>query len=275
MIDLGLLWIAAIIGVVFEGFWHTVVEIFMAISPIVVIFIIMQIFCFKMKRQRVVNILSGFLITFIGLVLFMQGVKIAFMPVGTTPGVGKYLGEVIGSRPDNWILVPIGFVLGFVVAFAEPAVRLMIKQVEELTAGSIKANSLLIAIALGVAIAVALAMVRLLTGISIWWFIIPGYLIAFVLSRFVDQTFIAIAFDNGGVATGPMCATFVLAFCLGIANVIEGRDPILDGFGVVSLIALAPILVTMLLGVISGHRSTGADSSKAGGKKVKEEKVTE
>ncbi|MDR1702182.1 MAG: DUF1538 domain-containing protein [Sporomusaceae bacterium] len=243
------------ITLIFEGFWHTVTEISLAILPIVLIFLVMQVFCFKMKRRQVLNILSGFFLTYIGLIFFMQGVSVAFLSVGSTLGVGQYLGEIIGARSDNWLLVPIGFVLGFVVAFAEPAVRIMIKQVEELSSGSIKANHLLIAISLGVASAVALSMVRLLTGISIWYFIIPGYLLAFILSRFVNQTFIAIAFDNGGVATGPMCATFILAFCLGIANVIEGRDPILDGFGVVSLIALAPIIVTMLLGVISQQKA--------------------
>jgi hypothetical protein len=242
-------------ALIFEDFWHIVIEISLAILPIFLIFLIMQIFCFKMKRRQVVNILSGFFLTYLGLILFMQGVSVAFLSVGSTMGVGQYLGEIIGARPDNWILVPIGFILGFVVAFAEPAVRIMIKQVEEISSGSIKANHLLIAISTGVAFAVALSMVRLITGISIWYFIIPGYLMAFLLSRFVNETFIAIAFDNGGVATGPMCATFILAFCLGIANVIGGRDPILDGFGVVSLIALAPIIVTMLLGVISQQKT--------------------
>jgi len=230
--------------VLFEGFTKTMSDMLLALLPIVIIFLILQVMSLRISRREMKRILLGFVITYIGLVFFMQGVVVAFDPVGA------HLGEVIGASPRRWLLIPIGFIMGFLTAYAEPSVRVMIKQVKELSTGAIKAKVMLNVISIGIAIAVSLAMVRLLAGFSLWWYLIPGYIIVLTLSRFVDPVFVGIAFDNGGVATGPMCTTFILSFSVGIASVIEGRNPMLDGFGVVALIALAPILTTLALGCV-------------------------
>lgn len=236
-------------SLLFHGFGATAMEVFIALLPIVCIFLVLNFASLHLKKNITKRIMSGFLVTYVGLTFFMQGVHIAFVPVG------EHLGSIIGAASCNWVLIPIGFVMGFLVAFAEPAVHVMIKQVEELTTGTIKATVMLMAISLGVATAVALSMLRLVYGISLWYFLVPGYIIVFILSRFVDNTFIAMAFDNGGVATGPMCSTFILSMSIAVAGAIEGRDPLLDGFGIVALIALAPIITTMLLSFIYKRRS--------------------
>ena len=140
--------------------------------------------------------------------------------------------------------------MGFLVGFSEPAIHVMVKQVEELSEGRIKAKIMLAVISIGIGLAVGLSMWRLLVGFSLYYFLIPGYGLAFILGRKVDKIFLAMAFDNGGVATGPMCSTFILSMCVAIATQIEGRDPIIDGFGVVAMIALTPILSTLVLGYI-------------------------
>jgi len=233
-----------VFSLLFEGFWDTALEVLIALLPIVVIFILLQFMGMRVKKRTFKKIMIGFIITYVGLVFFLQGVYIAYVPVG------EFFGAEIGAASHNWILIPLGFIMGFLVAFAEPAVHVMIEQVEEMTSGTIKSTVMLMVISGGVACAVMLAMIRLIYGISLWTFLVPGYLIVFVLSRFVDPTFIAIAFDNGGVATGPMCSTFILSLSVAIAGAIEGRDPLLDGFGVVSLIALAPIITTMILSFV-------------------------
>jgi len=229
-----------VLELLFHDFTGTVRDVFMALLPIVCIFLVLQITGLHVKKRTFKKIMTGFVITFVGLTLFMQGVHIAFVPVG------EHFGNVIGGLAYNWILIPIGFVIGFLVAFAEPAVHVMIKQVEDISSGTIKSKVMLIAISLGVAFAVAVAMARLLFGIPLLAILLPGYIIVFVLSRFVSPIFIAMAFDNGGVATGPMCSTFILSMSMAVAGALGG-NPLVDGLGTVSLIALAPIITTMLL----------------------------
>jgi hypothetical protein len=232
------------IHILFNGFYKTSFEILLAISPIVIMFLIMQIFHLKIHKNEVKKILSGFVITFFGLVFFMQGASIAFIPIGT------YIGERVGALPYNWIVLPLGFVIGFVAAFAEPAVRVMNKQVDDVTVGAIKSSILLYTVSIGVAIAIFVSMLRILYSIPLVYILIPGYIIIFILSKFVDSTFTAIAFDSGGVVTGPICATFILSFTLGVSNSIETSDPMLDGFGMISLVAMAPIISIMILGFL-------------------------
>ena len=225
----------------FDGFLHTTEEVLKGFLPIVIIFLVLRFLGLKVSKRDFRRIISGFIIAFVGLVLFMQGVFIAFLPIGS------HLGAALALLENKWLFIALGFLMGFLVAFAEPAVHVMIAQVEEITSGAIKSQIMLVAISLGVAIAVALAMARLLWGISLWLIILPGYLGVFILSRFVREDFLAMAVDNGGVATGPLCSTFILALSVAIASAIPGRDPLLDGFGIVALVALAPILTTMLL----------------------------
>ncbi len=166
---------------------------------------------------------------------------------------GEAMGAILGELPNRWILIPVGFVLGFVATFAEPAVRILNHEVEKVSGGYISQRVLLFTLSIGVGISIALSMVRILVGIPLWYFIIPGYLAALVMMRFSSRTFTSVAFDSGGVATGPMTVTFILAMAVGIAGTVEGRDPLLDGFGMIAMVALAPILAVLTLGLLYGR----------------------
>ncbi|HBL1351847.1 TPA: DUF1538 domain-containing protein [Enterococcus faecium] len=229
---------------VIDGIEIVTMEVILAVAPIVILFVLMNIISFRMRKKRFFDIMKVFLITTIGLILFLHGVNMAYVPVG------QHLGSAIAGLPYNYILVPLGFLMGFLVGFAEPAIHVMIKQVEELSEGRIRSKIMLMVISIGIGAAVGLSMWRLLVGFSLYYFLIPGYGLAFILGRKVDKIFLAMAFDNGGVATGPMCSTFILSMSVAIAAQIEGRDPIIDGFGVVAMIALTPILSTLVLGYI-------------------------
>lgn len=187
-------------------------------------------------------------LAFVGMALFLQGVHIGFLPVA------QMMGEALGGLRYNWILVPIGFLLGFVATFAEPAVRVMNYEVEKTTSGYISQQIMLYTSSLGVAISIALSMWRILAGISLWYFIVPGYALVLVLAFFSNRMFVAIAFDSGGVATGPMTVTFILTMALGVAAAVEGRDPLLEGFGMIALVALFPILTVLLLGLLYSRK---------------------
>ena len=234
---------------IFAGFGQVLVEVFMALAPLIVVFLVFQLFFLKLPRERVVQVLSGMLLTFAGLAFFLQGVYVGFFPVGAA------LGEALGALSRPWILIPIGFLLGFVATVAEPAVRVLNYQVARVSAGYIKETVLLYTLSLGVAVSVALAMVRIIYGIPLWYILIPGYVLALGLIRFSPPTFVSVAFDSGGVATGPMTVTFVMALAVGVAAAMPARDPLIEGFGMIALVALAPILSVMLLGLIYGERS--------------------
>ncbi|TVR00129.1 MAG: DUF1538 domain-containing protein [Desulfovibrionales bacterium] len=228
----------------FLHFGHVSWEVFQALVPLMGFFIFFQAVYLKLPISYVVNMVKGLALTMVGLALFLQGVKVGFMPVGTQ------MGEILGAMDSKWLLMPIGFLLGLVATVAEPAVRILSYEVEKASAGSISERSILITLSLGVALFVALGMAKIIYGVPIHYIIVPGYILALILMRFADHTFVAIAFDAGAVATGPMTVTFVLAVALGIASAIDGRDPILDGFGLIALVAMAPILSVMILGLV-------------------------
>lgn len=228
----------------FLDFRYVTWEVLQALTPLVVFFLFFQVAYLKLPLKYVVNMVKGLALTMVGLALFLQGVKVGFMPVGT------HMGEVLGAMEATWLLIPIGFLLGLVATIAEPAVRILSHEVEKASAGSVRKKVILVTLSLGVALFVALGMAKIIYGVPIHYIVVPGYLLALVMMRFCNATFIAIAFDAGGVATGPMTVTFVLAVALGIAEAIEGRDPILDGFGLIALVAMAPILSVMALGMI-------------------------
>ena len=230
------------ISSILNGVNEVIKDVFTALLPLLIIFIIFQKMWIKLPKERFHNILKGFIFAFVGLVFFLQGVHIGFMPIG------EHMGKVIGATTYNWILIPIGFVLGLVITLAEPGVKVLNIEVEKFSGGAINKKIMLSFLSVGVAISIALAMLKILTGISLWYFIIPGYILAFLLTRNVSKTFIAIAFDSGGVTTGPMIVTFISSLSIGFASVIPGGNPILDGFGVVSLVALTPILSVLILG---------------------------
>ena len=220
-----------------------VVEVTKALIPLAIIFLIFQIALLRMPRQQVRRTILGLVYTFIGLVIFLTGVNGGFMPAGQVLGAG------IGSLDNDWWLVLIGMVFGAVVVCAEPAVWVLTDQVEEVSGGHIRRPIMLVALAIGVAIAVALAMTRVITGLSIWWYLLPGYGIAILMTFFCPPLFTAIAFDSGGVATGPMSSTFILSFTLG-ASIALGGNPVMDAFGVIAMIAMIPLIAIQALGLI-------------------------
>jgi nitrogen regulatory protein PII len=229
---------------VWDGFGHTVLGIIEALAPLLVLFIIFQLTVLKLPRSYVFNLLKGSILALAGLALFLQGVHIGFFPAG------QAIGEILGSIRFQWLLIPFGFMMGFLATWGEPAVRILSEQVEEASAGSIRKMIVLYTIAGGVALFIALGMAKIIYGIPLLWIVIPGYLLAIGMLWFSDKSVIAVAFDAGGVATGPMAVTFLMAMAVGIASGIQGRDPVIDGFGLIALIALAPILTIMVLGLI-------------------------
>lgn len=218
-------------------------EMAVSLFPIVLFFGIFQVLSLKLSKKALIKIMIGLAYTYIGLVLFLTGVNVGFMPAG------NYLGQVIAGLPYRWIIVPIGMVIGYFIVMAEPAVYVLTKQVEELTDGAIPSKAMETSLSIGVSCSIALAMIRVLTGISILWFIIPGYAIALILSFFVPKIFTAIAFDSGGVASGPMTATFLLPFAMG-ACVTVGGNIVTDAFGVVAMVAMTPLITIQMLGLI-------------------------
>ncbi|WP_047985743.1 DUF1538 domain-containing protein [Ornithinibacillus californiensis] len=233
---------------IFEGFSHVLLDVFTALAPLAAVFLFFQLFFLKLPLRKILDIGMGFLLTFLGLSIFLQGVHIGFLPVG------ELMGKQLGALPNKWILLPIGFVIGFFVIYAEPAVSVLINQVEKVSGGYIPGKILLYTLSIGVGLAIVAAFIRIFLGISLWYFLVPGYIIALILVKFSSKTFTSIAFDSGGVATGPMTATFLLALFVGVASVTEGRDPLLDGFGMVALVALAPILSVLTLGILFGRK---------------------
>jgi hypothetical protein len=230
--------------VIWDGIGHTFLGVIKALLPLLVLFIIFQFSVLKLPRSYVSNLLKGTLLAVVGLALFLQGVSTGFFPAGQS------MGEILGAMGAQWLLVPFGLMMGFLATWGEPAVRILGDQVEEASGGSIRKSLVLYAISSSVALFVALGMARIVYGIPLLWIIIPGYLLAIGMLWLSDKRVIAIAFDAGGVATGPMVVTFVLAIAVGIASAIEGRDPIVDGFGLIALVALAPILTIMVFGLI-------------------------
>ena len=224
------------------GFPEYIHEVFVSLAPIAAFFVIFQIVALKLQRKKVLKIAAGLLYTDLGLVLFLTGVNVGFLPAGT------YLGRQLASLPYNWIIVPIGMLMGWFIVQAEPAVHVLNHQVEEITSGAIPGKAMSTSLSIGVAVSIGLALTRVLTGISIFYYLIPGYLTAIALSFFVPKMFTAIAFDSGGVASGPMTATFLLPFAMGACEALGGNI-ITDAFGVVAMVAMTPLITIQLLGV--------------------------
>ncbi|NLO90071.1 MAG: DUF1538 domain-containing protein [Clostridia bacterium] len=228
----------------FEGFSQVLLEVTLALLPLTLLFFILQFWLLKFPKKKVYVIIKGILLTLIGTALFLQGVYMGFLPVG------EVMGKTIGALKHKWLVIPVGFVVGFVAVFAEPAVRVLGYEVEKASGGYIPQQLILYTISLGVAFSVALAMARILYGIPLLYIVIPGYVLAFIMARYSTSSFVAIAFDSGTVATGPMTVTFILALALGVAAAIEGRNPMVEGFGLVALVALSPILAVLTLGLL-------------------------
>ena len=216
----------------------------LSLLPIVLFFAVFQALILKLSGRNLTRILIGLVYTYIGLVLFLTGVNVGFMPAG------NYLGQVLAGLSHPWVIVPIAMVMGYFIVKAEPAVYVLNKQVEEITDGAIPARAMGTALSAGVAISLGIAMIRVLTGISILWILIPGYTIALVISFFVPKIYTAIAFDSGGVASGPMTAAFLLPLAQG-ACVALGGNIVTDAFGVVAMVAMTPLITIQVMGLYS------------------------
>lgn len=218
-------------------------EVLQALLPLVLFFIIFQLLYLRFPSSQLVKLFLGISMTALGMILFLYGVYNGFFPVGTE------IGSYFGTMEHKWIMMPVGFFLGFLATFAEPAVRVLCYQIEKSSSGYIQSKLMLYTLSVSVAVFVAIGMAKLVYGIPFLYIIVPGYLFALALMWLSDKDFIAIAFDAGGVATGPMAVTFLMSMAVGVAASQEGRDPVTDGFGMIAMIALAPIIFVMLLGV--------------------------
>lgn len=225
---------------------HYLKEVAVAIAPLAAFFFLFQLIFGKVKKHTLIKILIGLVYTYAGLVLFLTGVNVGFM------SVGNYIGHAIAGSSFRYIIIPLGMVIGYFIVSAEPAVHVLTKQVEETTSGTIPGKLLGTSLSIGVAVSVGLAMTRVLTGISIMWFLIPGYAIALILTFFVPDIFTSIAFDSGGVASGPMTATFLLPFAVGACSALGGSvtDIVTNAFGVVAMVAMTPLITIQILGLI-------------------------
>ena len=238
-----------------SGIPHYMKEIGGSLLPIILFFTFFQVVSLKLKKKTLIKILVGILYTYIGLVLFLTGVNVGFMPVG------NYLGQVIAGLPYCWVIIPIGMLIGYFIVKAEPAVYVLMEQVEELTSGAIPGKAMGYSLSLGVAFSLGLAMIRVLTGISILWFLVPGYALALVLTISVPKIFTAIAFDSGGVASGPMTATFLLPFAQGACEAVGG-NVVTDAFGVVAMVAMTPLITIQILGVVYQYQERKKDKEE-------------
>ncbi len=242
-----------------EAIPEYMLEVAMALSPIVVIFLIFQVVSLKLRRIPFLKIVIGILYTYVGLVLFLTGVNVGFSSLGTL------LGQEIASSEYKWLLVPVAMVMGWFIIRAEPAVHVLNRQVEEMSAGAVSEKAMGISLSAAIAVANGLALVRVLTGINILWFLVPGYVLALVLSFFVPKMFTAIAFDSGGVASGPMTATFMLPLAMGAAEAVGG-NVMTDAFGLVAMVAMTPLITVQIMGAIykaKSHRENLAHEAVA------------
>lgn len=229
-------------------------EVAFALLPLIGLFILLQVFLLKMPPVKVRRVIKGFIYSYIGLVLFLLGANGGFIPTG------KRLGEILGGYAVNngniWVIVLtiIGLVFGAVVVCAEPAVWVLTEQVESVSGGTIKRKVMLVALSAGVAVSIGISMLRILYGFSLWYILIPGYALSLILSLFCPKLFVGIAFDSGGVASGPMTSTFILSFTLGVSSATNMTSAT-DAFGVIALVAMTPIIAIQILGLIFKKKS--------------------
>jgi len=226
-----------------EAIPHYMKEVAMAVGPIAIFFYIFRLACGHMEGSVLIKITIGILYTYVGLVLFLVGVNVGFMPIG------YYLGEELTNSVWRWLIIPLGMVIGYFIVAAEPAVHVLTKQVEGVTLGAIPGKLLSTTLSIGVAVSVGISMLRVLFGIPILWVLIPGYAIALILSFFVPDIFTSIAFDSGGVASGPMTATFLLPFAVGACSAVGG-NVVENAFGLVAMVAMTPLITIQILGLI-------------------------
>ena len=222
-------------------------EVLISVLPILAVYIIFQLTSRRYQKRQRTRIIVGFTYTFLGLVLFLCGVNVGFAPAGTM------LGRQLAAMRFKWLLIPIGMLIGYFIVRAEPAIQVLNKQVQSVTNGAVSRAAMNRCMSIGVSVSVGLAILRILAGIPIQFILIPGYVIALVMSKLVPKMFVGIAFDSGGVASGPMTSTFLLPLCIGACEALGGNI-MTDAFGVVALVALTPLIAIQLMGLRYGFR---------------------
>ena len=225
-------------------------EMLMSLLPIIIVFGLIQLSKYRVKAKRQNRIINGLIYSFIGLTLFLTGVNAGFM------NMGRLVGFQVGSSNQVWLIILIAFIMGLFTVLAEPAVHALTNQIEEITSGYVHKKTVLGALSLGIGIALALSVIRIMTpGLQLWHYLLPGYMISLGLTFIVDDLFVGMAFDSGGVASGPITATFVLAFTQGVASAVDGADVLIDGFGIIAMVAMTPIITIQILGLIYHFKS--------------------
>lgn len=235
----------SIAQVIKEELWSSIYQVLLGALPLVLIFVIYHLFIERQSKQTFKDIMVGLLYLMIGLVLFLTGVSSGFMPVG------QYLGSELYASQPSFVIVMLGFILGVMAILAEPAIYVLIDQIEDTTGGVISKRVVLALISVGVGVAIALTLLRvLIPGLRLWHILLPGYVLTLLLARFVPNLFVGMGFDSGGVASGPMTGTFIFAFVQGVAIANPTANPLLDSFGMIALVAMVPILFIELLGYV-------------------------
>lgn len=227
-----------------EHLGDTAWSVILAVLPLAVLFMLFQVLFLQLPVREVTRILTGTLVASLGLFLFLLGVSIGFLPFG------RAIGEAFGALPQKWLVVLFGILLGFVTTWGEPAVRILANQVEEASSGSIRRSLVLVTVCTGVAVWVGIGMLRISYGIPLLYLVVPGYGLVLAIMGFSEKEFVGIAVDAGGVATGPLANSFLLALAFGASSAVGGQDALTHGLGLVALIALAPVMSVMTLGLI-------------------------
>lgn len=222
---------------------HYAQEVVIAVAPILVVFVLFQLMTRRFKAHQLGKIAFGLIYTYLGLVLFLTGVNVGFMPAG------QMIGSGLASGVIPWLLILVGMLVGYFIVRAEPAVQVLAKQVEEVSNGSVSHKAMMNSLSIGVAVSVGLAMLRILTGLPILYLLIPGYIVALGLTFLVPQLYTNIAFDSGGVASGPMTTTFLLPLAMGACMAVGGNI-MTDAFGTVAMVAMTPLITIQLMGYI-------------------------
>ncbi len=228
-----------------DGFRHQAVDVAIAVSPIIIFFLIFEAATRSFHKRQVLRILFGFLYTYAGLVLFLTGANTGFLPIG------RSIGEALAGIWGGWLLIPVGMLIGYFVVAAEPAVHVLNKQVERISAGAVSEKAMKRALCIGVSVSLGLAMVRVLTHVNIMWILLPGYGLALLLTFFTPPLYTGIAFDSGGVASGAMVSSFVLPLAFGACYALNGGSAFImtDAFGCVAFVALTPLITIQFLGI--------------------------
>jgi hypothetical protein len=227
-----------------EDIKDSIKESFLAILPVSVVVILLQVLLIGLPFEKFMLFLVGLVMVTFGLMFFLIGVNIGLLPVG------EVIGKALPKSKKNWLIISAGLLLGIAVTVAEPDVRVLATQIEEVSEGGITSLILILSVGLGVGIFVGLAMVRTIYKISLPYLLIPGYLLVFILAYLTPETFLPISFDAGGVTTGPLAVPFILALGVGVASIMRENDSSGEGFGLVALASIGPILAVLLLGVI-------------------------